>query len=110
MKLLYKIGVGSLVQLFKYGLYLMIILVNFILLFHFNDNALFLYLLFWMQSVVDAASGRFSRGNFFRGMMERALFFFIYFVLFLYLILTSVPFSTELSSVNETSKLVFTTT
>uniref|UniRef100_A0A0A0L3S6 Uncharacterized protein n=1 Tax=Cucumis sativus TaxID=3659 RepID=A0A0A0L3S6_CUCSA len=49
----------------------------------------FLEIFFWcwivsatVQSVVDAASGRFSRGNFFR----------------------------ELSSVNETSKLVFTTT
>lgn len=79
---------------------------NFIIQFHFNDNALFSYLLFWMQSIVDAASERFSRGNFFRGMMELALSF----ILFLYLILTSVPFSTELSSVNETSKLVFTTT
>ena len=55
MKLLYEIGVGSLVQLFKYGLFFILnVLVNFNIQFHFSY---LLNFLFWMQSVVDEASG-----------------------------------------------------
>lgn len=47
MKLLFKIGVGSLVQLFKYGPFSILVFVNISIQFHFNDNALFcFYLLF----------------------------------------------------------------